>query len=186
MDRVEIEGAESRRNWEFLFEKGTQAYRDGDLDEAGVLLRKALKESVAFGETDPRRLQTLSALATLLVQQERYDEAIPLYRESVRTIEQALGSDDLALCSVLMTLAHVYRLNEDPPSAELAYRRVMTIIVKAEGNHSPSLAQPMVGLASVLRDLGKEDEALELEKKAGELLELQQEKKGQKGSKPAE
>ena len=170
-DSVRFEGRDSRKSWELLFEKGTQTYRDGDLDGAENLLRKALKESQAFAPTDPRRLQTISALATLLVQQERYTDAIPLYRETLRTIEDALGPDDIALVSVLMTLAYVCRMDEDLNGAETAYRRVIAILIKEEGARSSNLARPMVGLATVLRDQGKEKEATELERKAGEFLD---------------
>lgn len=164
-----LEGAGSRESWEALFKKGQEAYRDGNLDAASDLLRAALKEANTFGITDPRRLQTLSMLGTVLVQMERYDEALPLYRDSLRALEDELGADDMALCSVLMTLAHVNLLAGDPKSAEGDYLRVMEIVIKEEGNKSENLAAPLMGLATALREQGKEKEATELENRASAL-----------------
>lgn len=161
--------AASHERWEQLIKKGLEAYQDGNVEQAEKLLRGALEESTNLGRSDPRRLKSLSALATFYKEQGRLEEAVPLYREALRLGEELLGRDDPSLVPILFTLAHVHRNKGEPTLSEPLYRRIIALLEEKDGPGSPALEKPLLELADLLRERGDEKEAARLEERAAAL-----------------
>lgn len=79
-----------------------------------------------------------------LADEGKYDEAISLYKEQIAALEGELAVANL-------NLADAYQANQQPADAEAVYRRVLRLQDETEAAY--------VGLANVLVDQGKTDEA---------------------------
>ena len=68
--------------------------RQGDYDEAGLLLKELLESRVLrLGRNHPNTLQTINDLGVLRREQHRYEEAESLLREAMKTRTGKLGQD---------------------------------------------------------------------------------------------
>jgi len=79
-----------------------------------------------------------------LADEGKYDDAIALYQQQIRALEGELATANL-------NLANTYQANQQPADAEALYRRVLRLQDETEAAY--------VGLANVLVDQGKKDDA---------------------------
>ena len=100
----------------------------------------------------------------------QYDSASDLYRQAVREIESALGSQHPSLVRPLINLAMCLDLSGDPKQAELQARRAVALSVKIFGEEHPVTARAMLEQANALRRLRCKAQARDLEKRAKAVL----------------
>ncbi len=129
-----------------------QAVREaqGRRDDALAAITRALAIQRQHGKpNDPQLGISLSNLATALFNMQRFDEAEPIYRESIRERERLFGPDNPGLEMALSGLADIeHRKGEYAAAAALNARRLQVARKTYPGTHPWT--------ASVLTDLGWE------------------------------
>jgi CHAT domain-containing protein len=94
-----------------------------------------------------------------LIQQGKYDEAIPLAQRSLAIRENVLGTDHPDVAISLNNLAELYRNQGKYAQAEPLYQRSLAILEKAPGTDHLSVATSLNNLASLYDDQGKYTQA---------------------------
>ncbi|MFQ5417469.1 MAG: tetratricopeptide repeat protein, partial [Myxococcota bacterium] len=106
---------------------GAQAYREGRFADAELIWLEALAKSEKYGDEDPRLAQSLHMLANLAVQQERYDEAVPLYERWIDVRERGLHPEDAVFADGLEALAGVHMVEGHHAAAVPLYERALAV-----------------------------------------------------------
>jgi tetratricopeptide (TPR) repeat protein len=157
------------------------------LDEATVLLEKALPGSVAYSTWESWRLlishaesvarrygedapsavgDIFAAAAAYRFTQGQYDEALSNAQIALRITEAQVGSDNLDTAVALSNMATIMRalgrLRETLPLQDRALRIVETTL----GPDHPEVGVRLASLAATLSDLGRVREALPLQERA--------------------
>lgn len=96
-----------------------------------------------------------------LIQEERYDEAAEAARAVVQLTEKEFGPNSIELGAPLDNLATTLMLKGDLVFAEQTYQRSIAIIKQNEGQLSPRLINPHVGLGATYNRAGLYEEAEE-------------------------
>jgi tetratricopeptide (TPR) repeat protein len=150
-----------------LVASGTTLYLTGQYDDAERVLRTAVnlaRQSLASANS--LRSSTLTALADVLIQLEKYPEAIQLCDESL-VADRKRGPEDAAvLAQTLASLANAYFFSGDLASAEAPMREDLRIREQAFGMHHALTAKSLNDLAVLLYQSGRYSEATALWKQA--------------------
>jgi serine/threonine protein kinase/tetratricopeptide (TPR) repeat protein len=133
--------------------------------EAESLGRTALK--IARRERQPSAAH-MTLLATLYLDQERYDDAEPLLTEALELQRRDLGEERPATLETGTNLARTYQGQGRIAEAEALYASVLEHKRRVLGEDHPSTLDLMNNLANCYAELGRTAEALELH---GELVE---------------
>lgn len=96
-----------------------------------------------------------------LLEEERYEEAAEAARDVVRLTEKEFGANSIELGAPLDNLATTLMLKGDLIDAEQNYQRSIAIIKQNEGQLSPRLINPYVGLGSTYNRSGLHEKAEE-------------------------
>lgn len=137
-----------------------------DLPEGIALLERAL--AINRGRLGPRHLETATInanLAGLLLQAGRTDEAARFSRDAISIFEENPDANDPRTAVAVTLLAHALRANGDTAGAERMYRRALSINERAYGPRHAQARSDARTLAGFLREIGKDREAAELEKR---------------------
>lgn len=128
------------------------------LYQRAIRIREQQQGPESFGVTYP-----LNGLGVLYSMQGKYTEAEPLFQRAVRILEQQLGPQNAPVALPLFNLAELYVELGNSTEAELLYQRTLHIWEQALGNRHPYTIQARRRLCTVLRALGRTEEAIALE-----------------------
>jgi len=145
----------------------------GNLALAGerwTAARKLLKREIPLlealhGKTAPEVAIAVENLATTYYHDRKYDKAEKLYREVLGAFERTLGPS-AEMAETLFGLGEVFRAQKRNKEALAAYRQAIVMGEKTLGKNHPAVAEPLAGLAAILRAEGKPDEAAKLADRA--------------------
>jgi len=113
------------------------------------------------GERDPNTLETEASLIELLVARQRFDEALPLARDSLARQREVLGIDHRTSLTTATNLATA--LMEDAPGeAEAMLRDVVARRERTLGADDTATLLARENLATLLSRQGRIEEALEM------------------------
>ena len=105
-------------------------------------------------------------LAQLYWDQDRYDEAEPLFKRSLAIDEKALGPDHPGVATTLNNLALLYSDQARYDEAEPLYKRSLAIDEKALGPDHPDVATTLSNLAVLYSDQDEHLKALPFARRA--------------------
>ena len=136
-----------------------------DLPEAIALLDRAVDISRRhLGARHPETATLELNLAGLLLKAGHADQAAQSAAEAMSIFEEVLGSGHQRTAAAAIIRAHALRAKGDAGGAERMYRQALAIDEQA-GLRSPRTLTDARTLAEFLREIGKQREAAELEKK---------------------
>jgi tetratricopeptide (TPR) repeat protein len=140
----------------------------GAYAEAESASRDALAVADAsFGPRDPARAQSLNNLAQALRFERRFEEAEPLYQETIAL----LGRDAAAAGHVVANLAGAYHDQERESRAVELYTRALALLEASLGAGHPETELVRTRFAEVRRAQGHYAQSLDLYRHAVPLLE---------------
>jgi tetratricopeptide (TPR) repeat protein len=136
----------------------------GRFAEAAPLYERALAiREHSYGADHSYVASTLTALATLYLEQGRYAEAELPAQRALQIWESKLGPDHPNTAAALSNMAQVYRFQKRYAEAEPLYRRAVDIL---QSRRSPDAAKPLANLGDFYFDRGRTAAALNLYKQA--------------------
>jgi len=142
-----------------LFERGNQAYRQGDYPKAiSYLERAAQMAEGAFGANHPNVSLVYNALSTAYLAQGRYNDAEPFLLRALQIRERNVGSNSPDLVPPLSNTALMYDNQGRYVDAEAFYKRALSIQEAAAPNH-PNVATTLGNLANLYQHMGRYGEA---------------------------
>jgi tetratricopeptide (TPR) repeat protein len=163
---VELMGPETYHRATPLTSLGNSAMVQHNYERARDFYTQAVQvNEKAFGESSTQVAESLLYLAQVYAVQKKYDVAEPFILRSLRTEESLLGGDRIDLMPPLWSLCNLYSSWEKPDKAEPCYERALGILEKQYGASSPVLVSVLAGEAKALRDLGRTDQAAQVEKR---------------------
>jgi tetratricopeptide (TPR) repeat protein len=132
-------------------------------DEAEPLLKRALEIEEATWEEETTHVSaSLSNLGLLYLQQRRWIDAEPLLMRAVAIDEKIRQPNDPQVALSLNYLALVYHAQGQYSEAAPLYARALSIL-EAPLRDDPNLIQVLGNYAALLRDTGREKEAVRIE-----------------------
>jgi len=132
----------------------------------GMVERALAIEKAVLGARDPETATTEANLAGMLVNAERYQEAIRLGSEALAVFRETQGASNPGAAMTAGILADAYTETGDRVGAEKMYRLAVKLDEQIYGDAGPQTANDRRALANFLRAIGKIPEAAELERKA--------------------
>jgi tetratricopeptide (TPR) repeat protein len=157
--------------WEYRTNAGEYAYASGDLVRAESEFRAALELAQAFPPGDRRLERSLDNLARLYDNQQRLDEAQPLYQLLLAAQETRVGRDSPQLLDTHLKIARVSLAAGDSPAAGASLQRYLEI-AESSGAADPTQHWVALSMLARMRTLEQRpEEALELQRRAVEVLE---------------
>jgi tetratricopeptide (TPR) repeat protein/tRNA A-37 threonylcarbamoyl transferase component Bud32 len=139
-----------------------QAYRElGRLEDAERAAREALdRRRDGLGRDHPQTAIAGAILGGILDAERRYNEAIPLYRESLRVLEQTAGPDHNQTLATRNNLATTLHLSARYSEAVAIHQEILESLRRREGtDFHRDVAGSLQNLAAVLKDQGSLKEA---------------------------
>ncbi|MGB9467085.1 MAG: CHAT domain-containing tetratricopeptide repeat protein, partial [Candidatus Acidiferrum sp.] len=131
--------------------------------------------------TDPRpatdkelRLHQAHVLAyktNLLINAEKFDEALESAQKTLALREQSVGQDDPEIVGSLNTLGQIYFMKSEYLNAESFFLRGLKIQEKISGSSSPQVFRLVANLGGVYAVLGELDKATEYLQRAADIRE---------------
>jgi tetratricopeptide (TPR) repeat protein len=137
--------------------------RQERLDEAEDLLLRALTIMDDGGDGDPHLAWTLASLADVQRRQQRYEEAERNLLRALSILDRDEHVDNPDLALVLERSAELYHVWGRYDDAEPFYRRSLEVWERSLEPDHPESFDSLAGYAALLRDLGRDAEAAELE-----------------------
>jgi hypothetical protein len=139
--------------------------------------RRLLDEAKQAPGHDPMALAQAEAdLGLNLDAQKKWDEAMPLYDDSLKLRTQGLGEVSAPVAEILNDQGRVWLLKGNPKKAEALIRKAADIDEKVLGPADPTLADDYQRLAAVLRKAGKAEAAQAAEDRADAIAAAVEEK----------
>lgn len=132
--------------------------KDQTLAETLFSQASAISESLDR-DVDPTYAAILNNYATVLEDQERWQEAGELYERAIRIHEAALGPGNSFTVVPLMNLSKVTRLDGNPEAAIVIAQRSVASARTALARGHPLLGKALVSLAFAYRDAGQPAQA---------------------------
>ena len=146
----------STAQWRVYTDVARDLSSRGDLETAGVYLRRALHEAIAgFGEDDPHVAAARNNLAELYRLQRRFDEAEKLYAVAAAALEKHYGPSHPAAGAATHNLAGCKLSRGDYAGAYRAYASAALKKKKALGAHHPDYAATLFHMAEAKRAGGE-------------------------------
>ena len=142
-----------------------------ELDQAEIDLREALGvERKAFGMQSPRYVDALTRLSHVLIDKGRLPEAEAMAGQAIFLVQQNYNQESIQIAANLHNLAKVQIAFEEYASAENHLQRALAIYERFLPSQHPILSKLMDRRAMVLRKLGHDEEATQVENRAKEIL----------------
>lgn len=143
----------------------------GRYDEARPLLERALAVyHDAYGDGNLLTINARAMLASCEFHLGNGDKAAGLYREALAQAQKSLGPDSMDTARILNELAYLYYHQGQLEQARTFYEWAVASTERAAGENNPLLAACLKDYAQVLRRLGRNDRASEVESRAGKIL----------------
>lgn len=147
---------------------GESLFARYSLDAAEAQLRRALAEGERlFGPDDPRTVQALATLASVVKEGDRIDEAKKLFADALARLERSGTTDSPLHASVLNDLGVMHLRAEEFAAARDFLERALAS--SSDGNEER--ARTVANLAQASRGLGDLDRAEALYREAQPILE---------------
>ncbi|MBI4422819.1 MAG: tetratricopeptide repeat protein [Elusimicrobia bacterium] len=163
--------APQKTRWESELAAGRKALEGRRLPEADRRLTAALRASERFPPDDPRRVETLQALAAFRFSQGELGESERLYLSAARLVESRVGDARTETAEALKLAGDVQTLRDRHAEAEATYRKALAVAERMVGADDPRLAPRLRDVALTLQALGRAREAEPLFRRALELVE---------------
>ena len=171
----EASGPEDQKEWKVLSSLedlaglyvGQQKYA-----EAEPLYKRALAMAEKrFGPEHFLAAMSMTRLATLYAAQGKHTEAEALYLRALAIDEIAIRTNSVGpnLAGDLVGLAELYRDQGKYAEAEPLYERLLAVTIKSHAGVGPVVASVLEEYAALLRQMGRSDEAKQMEVRAGEI-----------------
>jgi len=146
----------STAQWRVYTDVARDLSSRGDLEAAGVYLRRALAEAKAgFGEDDPHVAAARNNLAELYRLQRRFDEAEKLYAVAAAALEKHYGPSHPAAGAAVHNLAGCKLSRGDFAGAYAAYADAAAKKAEALGPNHPEYAATLFHMAEAKRAGGE-------------------------------
>ena len=146
----------STAQWRVYTDVARDLSSRGDLEAAGVYLRRALAEAKAgFGEDDPHVAAARNNLAELYRLQRRFDEAEKLYAVAAAALEKHYGPSHPAAGAAVHNLAGCKLSRGDFAGAYAAYAEAAAKKAEALGPNHPDYAATLFHMAEAKRAGGE-------------------------------
>lgn len=144
-----------------------ETYREmGDLGQAETSLKTEV-QSLEAGTTDGAQLgSSLTDLALIYREQDRFDEAIDAFKKAQAALEKSSGRDSEEVGNVLNNLGKVYAAAGKLPEAQAAFAEALRIRQATLDPADLSIATTLRSYAQVLKKLNQSDQAAKLEAQA--------------------
>jgi tetratricopeptide (TPR) repeat protein len=142
-------------------------FPNGRLVKGEPLFQRAL--AIREKSLGPDHLQvavSLSTLAFLYDVQGRYEKAEPFYLRALTIREKNLGPDAPQVLQTVYNLGVLYSLTHQYDKAEAFHKRRLLTLEKVRGPDHPDVASALTLYSSVLRELGRIEEAAALDARA--------------------
>ena len=146
-------------------QSGKSADRERELALAQKYLNQAIVLQTQFQQQDALA-NSLNNLAVLYEYQGRYNDAEPLYLQSLDIRKRQLGNDHPDVATILNNLALLYESQGRYNDAEPLYLQSLDIRKRQLGNDHPDVASSLNNLAVLYESQGKYLEAEDLAKQA--------------------
>ena len=144
-------------------EKASLLIVRAELDEAERLIRETLEEIVAReGDDSLLAARAYDALGTVLQESGKYQDALPLFEQSLAIRRLELGSNDALVSVSANNLAFLYVDLRRYLEAEPLLREAIEIDRAILGSPHPELAMGLTNLATVLLQQYREGEPVDL------------------------
>ncbi len=150
---------EAQRAWETAMSAADEAAREGRVDHAVTLYRQAMDLATPFGERGLRMARSIDGLADVLYVHGRYEEAEPLYLESLAIWEELFGPDQPRSATTAHNLGAVYLAQKRYAEAEPMFQRAMEVWTHHFGEDSREVALALDARATLLQKQDRWDEA---------------------------
>ncbi len=145
---------------ENLNQLGGIAYQQGDNAAAERYFRQALKNNdIVLGKDHPDAAVILNNLARVLLEQRKFDDALPILENSVRAKLKQFDETNFNMIFPFANLAIVKHGLGNPRAAEPLFRKAL---VAARLHKHRNLAPILTDLADTLCDMGRASEAMPL------------------------
>ena len=118
------------------------------------------------GPEAPRVARFVADLAAFYTEVDRYEEAEPHYLRALDTLDWELGPAHLDVLIIRTGLAGLYLRQERYTEAEVGYREVLTTLLETPDADQDLLVTVLREYALVLRQTGRDTDALTLEARA--------------------
>ncbi|MCX6841728.1 MAG: tetratricopeptide repeat protein [candidate division WOR-3 bacterium] len=138
----------------------------GRHDEAEVLCRRALGVMEQPGRAAALQLDAVNNLASVLIEEEKYNEAEEFARRALTISEKELGPDHSDTSDSLNTLAVLFMMQRRYAESESLLRRALANLEKNLGTNHPLVMITMDNLGMVLHHLCRYTEAESLHRRA--------------------
>lgn len=158
-------------DWRQYQSLGEQAYSDGRLGQAEQLFQQAVQSAESSRSSNKDLSSCLNGLAGVYCEQARPDEAIQLYKRSLRLLQHSYGNSSPDLVVTLLALGSVYESQGDHPSAMKFYNRVFAINKATFGVDHLEVAKSLRRIAIVQTKQNKDVDAEASFKQALAILE---------------
>jgi tetratricopeptide (TPR) repeat protein len=132
-----------------------------------------LRAGVALQEqtVDPEAPTTMLRLASVLLAQEKFDQAEQLMVRALNRMKQSPKSTPSAVAGALQGLAVIYWATERNREAEAIGQKALAVLTASGGSHNPEAAIILATLGQVRKALGKADLAAQCFERARAILE---------------
>ncbi|QFZ19958.1 FxSxx-COOH system tetratricopeptide repeat protein [Saccharothrix syringae] len=162
-----VAAADPRTASRLLDQAGTYLLRTGQLADAEVLLRRALRAGEeVHGPDRPELARLLNNLGNAVSESGRPAEARPLLERALAIGEAALGLHHPEVAVPLNNLGLVLRDLGRPDEALPLHERALAVTEARYGSGHPLVAARLNALGLVLGDLGRGREAIALHERA--------------------
>jgi tetratricopeptide (TPR) repeat protein len=153
--------------------------KQGKYDQAELLYHHALHIlEQTHGPDHPLVAYSLIGLANLYCEQGKYDQAEPLFQRTVVIREHHLGPQHLEMAEILHDFAAFhYAQGKNIHEAVSLYQRALVIREQSLGPHHPKTMDTRKRYVTLLRALGRHDEAALVEVSQPEQIKTEEERK---------
>ncbi|KAK4457637.1 hypothetical protein QBC42DRAFT_278636 [Cladorrhinum samala] len=142
---------------------------DQDPREEAEELEIMETRKVMLGVDHPSTLESMDNLASIYMNQGRWEEAESLWVQVLETSKRILGEDHFGILKSMDNLAWIYMKQGRWKEAEELEVQVIKARKRILGEDHPSTLESMANLASIYRNQGRDKEAEELEEQVMEL-----------------
>jgi tetratricopeptide (TPR) repeat protein len=135
-------------------------FKNGRLPLALPLIKRSLEiRQKAYGYDHPSVADSLSTMAFVYDLHNDRRKAIPLYEQALEIREKLLGPEAPEVLQTLYNLDSAYKLERQYTKAEITSKRRLAALEKTVGTADPEVARALGDYASVLGELGRDEEA---------------------------
>jgi tetratricopeptide (TPR) repeat protein len=122
--------------------------------------------TASYGENSSDSERSLTNLSRLLMVEQDFQNAEIDAQRVVKIAETMYGPDDFRMAPAVSLLCNVYDMTRDAAKDEPCHQRMISLEEKEYGANSPRLAMDLNTDAYLLRKLGRNDEAANVEARA--------------------